>query len=47
MTEIIIISKNYKERVEWFEYLYECLRTSNNFHSAVYACNIWVEDFFY
>lgn len=46
MPEIIIISKNYKERVEWFEYLYECLRTSNNFHSAVYACNIWVEDFF-
>lgn len=46
MTEILIVSKNYKERVEWFEYLYECLRTSNNFHSAVYACNIWVEDFF-
>ena len=46
MTEILIVSKNYKESVEWFKYLYECLRTDNNFHSAVYACNIWVGDFF-
>lgn len=46
MTEILIVSKNYKERVEWFKYLYECLWTDNNFHSAVYSCNIWVGDFF-
>lgn len=46
MTEILIVSKNYKERVEWFKHLYECLRTDNNFNSAVYSCNIWVGDFF-
>lgn len=46
MTEILVVSKNHRERVKCFEYLYECFRSDHNFRSAVYGCNIWIDEFF-